>query len=236
MELLPLHFGYRAMDPLYVFVALGALILGALAQGFIKTQYAKWQLVKVDRGIRGADWAREMLVEGGATSVGIQQIAGELTDHYDPKSNSLNLSHEAYAETSVAALAVACHEAGHALQRAHGYVPYKLRQACVPAVNFAQSTCSLALFAGVVLNFLGLIQLALVLFGISVLFQIITLPVEIDASRRAAAFLSTRLSAFEQKGVSMVLIAAASTYVASALASIMNLLYLLGRFGSRERS
>lgn len=229
---MPLYYGY-GIDMGYYLIALVALIIGGLAQAYIRSTYRKWS--KVDAGISGtgADVAREMLVEGGAPAVGITRVPGSLTDHYDPRDNMLHLSDDNYRGASVASVAVACHEAGHAIQAARGFSFYRLRTALVPAVNIAQQAWVFVLLLGVFLNTVGLVQVALALFAVSVLFQVVTLPVEIDASRRAVAYLSSHGSGLDEQGARSVLTAAALTYVAAALASIMQLLYLMGRYGSR---
>ena len=230
---MPFYIGY-GFDPAYLVVVLVALVLGTAAQGYIRSTYRKWS--QVDAGIpgTGADVARQMLADGGANDVGITRVAGSLTDHYDPRDNMLHLSDDNYRGASVASVAVACHEAGHAIQAAQGYGFYRLRSALVPVVSVAENSWILVLLAGVFLNLVGLVQLAIVLFAAAVVFQVVTLPVEIDASRRAVAYLSARGSGLDEKGARSVLTAAALTYVAAALTSLMQLVYLLGRYGGRD--
>ena len=199
----------------------------------MQDEYAKWARVPANVPGTGADVARRMLAEGGAQGVGITRVAGSLTDHYDPRDNRLHLSDDNYHGASVASVAVACHEAGHAIQAARGFGLYRLRSALVPAVNIAQQGWVLVLLAGILLNVAGLVRLAIVLFAVAVVFQLVTLPVEIDASRRAVAYLSANGSGVDEKGARSVLTAAALTYVAAALTSIMQLLYLLSRYGGR---
>ena len=227
-------FGHYGIDWGYYLVALVALVLGLAAQSYIKRTYAKWS--KVDAGIRGTgqEVARRMLDEGGASDVGITRVAGSLTDHFDPRDKQLHLSDDNFRGGSVASVAVACHEAGHAIQAARGFSFYRVRTALVPVVNFAQGAWFIVLIAGVFLRTFGLIQLALLLFAASVLFQVVTLPVEIDASRRAVAYLSSHGSGLDERGAREVLTAAALTYVAAALASLLQLLYLMGRYGGRS--
>ena len=229
---MPFYIGY-GFDPAYLTVVLVALVLGTAAQAYIRSTYRKWS--QVDAGIpgTGADVAREMLAEGGASGVGITRVAGSLTDHYDPRDNRLHLSDDNYRGASVASVAVACHEAGHAIQAARGFGFYRLRTSLVPVVSVAENSWILVLIAGVLLNLGGLVQLAIVLFAAAVVFQLVTLPVEIDASRRAVAYLSAHGSGMDEKGARAVLTAAALTYVAAALTSIMQLVYLLGRYGGR---
>ena len=231
---MPLYYGFGyGMDMEYLLIALVALVIGGAAQAYIRSTYAKWARVPANVPGTGADVARRMLVEGGAEGVGITRVAGSLTDHYDPRDNRLHLSDDNYHGASVASVAVACHEAGHAIQAARGFGLYRLRSALVPAVNIAQQGWVLVLLAGILLNLAGLVRLAIVLFAVAVVFQLVTLPVEIDASRRAVAYLSANGSGMDEKGARSVLTAAALTYVAAALTSIIQLLYLLSRYGGR---
>lgn len=231
---MPLYYGFGyGMDMEYLLVALVALVIGGAAQAYIRSTYSKWSRVPANVPGTGADVARRMLAEGGAEGVGITRVAGSLTDHYDPRDNRLHLSDDNYRGASVASVAVACHEAGHAIQAARGFGLYRLRSALVPAVNIAQQGWVLVLLAGILLNLAGLVRLAIVLFAVAVVFQLVTLPVEIDASRRAVAYLSANGSGMDEKGARSVLTAAALTYVAAALTSIMQLLYLLSRYGGR---
>ena len=213
----------------YLFIALIATVLGLLTQGYIQRMYAKWSVVDASFGCTGADVAKNMLAYSGVTGVGFARIDGKLTDHYDPRDNTLHLSQDNCYGGSVASVAVACHEAGHAIQHAQGYSPVQIRTALVPVVNLTQSTWSLVFFAGILLQLSGLINLALILFGASVLFQLVTLPVEIDASKRAVDYLAAQGQAIDQQGAKEVLTAAALTYVAAALTSVIQLLYLMSR-------
>ena len=231
---MPLYYGFGyGMDMGYLLVALVALVIGGAAQAYIRSTYSKWSRVPANVPGTGADVARRMLAEGGAEDVGITRVAGSLTDHYDPRDNRLHLSDDNYRGASVASVAVACHEAGHAIQAARGFGLYRLRSALVPAVNIAQQGWVLVLMAGILLNLAGLVRLAIVLFAVAVVFQLVTLPVEIDASRRAVAYLSANGSGMDEKGARSVLTAAALTYVAAALTSIIQLVYLLSRYGGR---
>lgn len=230
---MPLYYGFYGIDLGYYLVALVALVIGAIAQAYIRSTYKKWSKVPANVPGTGADVARRMLAEGGAGEVGITRVGGSLTDHYDPRDNRLHLSDDNYRGASVASVAVACHEAGHAIQAAEGFGLYRLRSALVPAVNIAQQGWVLVLVLGVMLNAFNLVQLAILLFAVSVVFQLVTLPVEIDASRRAVAYLSQNGAGLDEQGARRVLTAAALTYVAAALTSIIQLLYLLGRYGGR---
>ncbi|MDO4536805.1 MAG: zinc metallopeptidase [Coriobacteriales bacterium] len=221
------------MDSSYLLLVVFSMVLGFITQSYIKSTYAKWSQVSSGLKRTGADVARRMLNEGGASEVGIGRVAGTLTDNYDPRDNCLHLSDDNYGGGSVASVAVACHEAGHAIQNAKGYAPMKFRTALVPVVSFTQNIWMLVLIAGMMMGIAGLTQLAIILFAFSVLFQLVTLPVEIDASRRAVAYLKSTGSGIDEKGAKQVLTAAALTYVASALISVANLLYLMGRTSRR---
>ena len=231
---MPLYYGFYGVDVGYYLVALVALVIGGLAQAYIRSTYNKWSKVPANVPGTGADVARRMLEEGGAASVGITRVGGTLTDHYDPRDNRLHLSDDNYRGASVASVAVACHEAGHAIQAARGFGFYRLRTALVPVVNVAQQGWVIVLLVGVLMNAFGLVRLAIALFAVSVVFQLVTLPVEIDASRRAVAYLGENGFGLDEQGARKVLTAAALTYVAAALTSIIQLVYLLGRYGGRD--
>ncbi len=225
---------YMYGDPLYLLLILVTMALGLGTQAFINNRYAKWSEVPASRGVSGSEVARAMLQRGGAGSVGITRVGGHLSDYYDPRDNQLHLSGENFQGGSVASVAVACHEAGHAVQNAEGYGFYRLRSALVPAVNVAQNLWSVVLLLGLFMPYFtiggySLINIAIVLYAIPVVFQLVTLPVEIDASRRAVSYLSSTGSYVDEKGAREVLTAAALTYVAAALSSVLQLLYLLSR-------
>lgn len=217
----------------YLLIALLSMVLGALTQGYINSAYRKWSQVPTSLAGSGADVARRMLDSNGANEVGIARIGGHLTDNYDPRSNMLNLSNDNYGRGTVASVAVACHEAGHAIQNATGYSLMRLRTALVPAVTFTSRTWGLLFIAGIMFNIMGLLQLAVAFFAVSVLFHLVTLPVEIDASRRAVQYLGT-VSDIDQAGAKEVLTAAALTYVAAALISVLQLMYYMSRTRSRD--
>ena len=224
------YYGYGfGFDPAYLLLVVVSLVLGLATQSYINSTYRTWSRVPSD-GDTGADVARRMLDANGCDTVGIRSTPGKLTDHYDPRDNNLYLSADNLSGGSVASVAVACHEAGHAAQREHGYAMMKVRTALVPVVNLAQSAWMLVFIMGVFMNLAGLTTLAIALFGFSVLFQLVTLPVEFDASRRAVAYIrESGMSEVNVRGAKKVLTAAALTYVAAALTSIMQLLYLLSR-------
>lgn len=214
-------------------IVLLSVVLGFVTQSYIKSTYEKWSKVPSGMRLSGADIARRMLDENGASNCGIDRISGHLTDNYDPRSDSLHLSDENYKGGSVASVAVACHEAGHAVQHAQGFLPVRFRTALVPVVNISQSLWMFVFLAGIMMGVLGLVQIAIALFAFTVLFQLVTLPVEIDASRRAVRYLAASGSDIDQQGAKQVLTAAALTYVASALVSVLNLVYLIGRTNRR---
>ena len=221
-------FGY-GIDPAYLLLVVVSLVLGRATQGYSNSTYKTWSKVRSD-GASGADVARRMLDANGCGRVGIKHVAGHLTDHYDPRDNNLYLSADNFSGGSVASVAVACHEAGHAAQREQGFFLMRVRSALVPVVNFSQSMWMIVFISGVALNIAGLTTLAIILFAFSVLFQLVTLPVELDASRRAVAYIqASGMREINVRGARKVLTAAALTYVAAALTSILQLLYLLGR-------
>lgn len=224
------YYGYGfGFDPAYMLLVLVSTVIGLAAQGYINSTYRTWSRVPA-AGATGADVARRMLDANGCHAVDIKRVNGHLTDHYDPRDNSLHLSSENLTGGSVASVAVACHEAGHAAQKAHGYAMMKVRTALVPVVNFTQNTWILVLMLGLFMNIAGLTTLAIVFFAFSVVFQLVTLPVEIDASRRAVAYIEqSGMGEVDVRGAKKVLTAAALTYVAAALTSILQLLYLLAR-------
>jgi Zn-dependent membrane protease YugP len=210
-------------------------LLGLFAQSRVKSAFDKYSKVRTQRGLTGAQVARALLDSQGLQEVVIEETAaGMLSDHYDPRTNTLRLSREVYRSPSVAAAGVAAHEMGHALQDAKRYAPLQLRSALVPAASFGSSLAPLIIIAGVMLQAFGAIGLGnsigwigVILFAGAVVFTLITLPVEFDASRRAKQLLRTQgvLIGGEAEGVEKVLNAAALTYVAAAVAAIGQLLY-----------
>lgn len=228
-----MYYGY-GMDFAYLGIVVLSIVLGGITQAYINSQYKKWSRVPASTGRTGAQVARQMLDSEGASGVGIGRVSGHLTDYFDPRDNNLHLSEENFEGGSVASVAVACHEAGHAVQTAKGYAFGKFRTALVPVVNFTQNVWIIVLIIGMALGLAGLTQLAVALFAFSVLFQLVTLPVEIDASKRAVRYLSTAGGAIDEKGARQVLTAAALTYVAAALISVLQLVYLIGSTDSRN--
>ncbi|MDR0350219.1 MAG: zinc metallopeptidase [Coriobacteriales bacterium] len=216
----------------YLFLIVVTLALGFGSQAFIKHTFRKWSKVPISSGLTGAQAARRMLDANGLSNVAIERVAGELTDHYNPKTNVVSLSEGVYDSTSVSATAVACHECGHAVQHARGFVPARMRGALVPAVNFASTAWLFILLAGAFLALAGLVWLAIGLYAATIVFQLVTLPVEFDASKRGLAYIKSYgfLPSTETGGARAVLTSAALTYVAAALVSVLQLIYLLGFF------
>lgn len=221
-------------DPLWLLFALPGLLLGLWAQARVKGAFKKYSKVRISRNLTGAQVARALLDEQGLYGVDIERVPGNLSDHYDPRSKMLRLSEGVYDQPTVAAAGVAAHEMGHALQDASGYSPLRLRSALVPATNFTSRLAPMIFFGGFMLMvFLGsdigyyIALLGLALFVVAVLFTLVTLPVEFDASKRAKKLLTSSGLLFqdEVKGVDKVLDAAAWTYVAAAVAAIGQLLY-----------
>ncbi len=223
-------------DSTYLLVLPG-LLLALWAQGAVKSAYAKYSQVPSRNGLPAAEAVRRMLEASGNYRVQVLPGQGTLTDHYDPRNQTLKLSEGVYNSSSVAALGIAAHEAGHAMQDKEGYALLGLRSAIVPAVNFG-SRLSLPIFIlGLVMSFKPLTLAGIALFALTVLFTLITLPVEFDASRRAIAMLNASglIAKDEEKGVRKVLNAAAMTYVAAAVGAILQLLRLILISRSRSR-
>ncbi|NLM87118.1 MAG: zinc metallopeptidase [Clostridiales bacterium] len=215
------------------------LLLALFAQSRVKATYAKYARVPIASRLTGAEAARRILRDSGNDVVQIQPVQGQLTDHYDPKSEVLRLSEGVYDTASVSAVGIAAHEAGHAMQKRDDYAPLGLRTLVVPTVRIG-STLSMPIFIiGLLMSFRPLIYAGIVLFSLTVVFSLITLPVEFNASKRAVAMLRNSgvvTTAEEEKGVRAVLNAAAWTYVAAAVGAVLQLLrlVLLARGGSRR--
>lgn len=217
-------------DPHYLlFVLLPGMALGIWAQAKLRSAYNKYRRVPMASGFSGAEAAREILDRAGLGNVPVAEVSGRLTDHYDPTKRALFLSSENFHNRSVAAVGVAAHEAGHALQHQAAYAPLNLRMALVPITQFASTACFGILLLGYLLGLAKFIWIAVALFAVVTLFQLVTLPVEFDASRRAKEQLF-RLGIVRQEeanGVGRVLNAAALTYVAALVAAVLELLYFL---------
>ena len=219
------------MDMPYLFLIIVTLVLGLGSQALIRNAYNTWRSVPIASGLSGFEAARRMLDSHGLYEVGIGMIDGDdLSDNFDPRTNTLNLSRAVYQGRSVSSVAVACHEAGHAVQHAEGYVPIRIRGAIVPVVTVASNVWILLLLAGIVMNILNLVWAAIILYACVVVFQLVTLPVEFNASARAIQTIEGTMSLPEEQyeGARKVLRSAALTYVAAALASLLQLLYFIG--------
>ena len=212
---------------LFLATAVIPLLFGLWAQIKVKRTFAKYSRVAPRNGLSGAEAAAAVLRSSGLPNLKIRPVAGQLTDHYDPRNRTLNLSADVGQASSLAALGVAAHEAGHAIQDARRYLPMRIRQALVPAATIGQSLWFLPVVLGLVLGLTGLVTIGLVLFAAIVLFQLVTLPVEFDASKRALVALEGQglLAADEVPGARAVLNAAALTYVAGFVAALGQLVY-----------
>jgi uncharacterized protein len=212
---------------LFLVTAVVPLLFGLWAQAKVKRTFAKYSQVAPRNGMSGADAAAAVLRSSGLPNLAIRPVAGRLTDHYNPRNRTLNLSADVGQASSLAALGVAAHEAGHAIQHARSYTPMRIRQALVPAATIGQSLWFLPVVLGLILGLTGLVTVGLVLFAAIVLFQLVTLPVEFDASKRALAALEGQglLAADEVPGARAVLNAAALTYIAGFVAALGQLIY-----------
>jgi Zn-dependent membrane protease YugP len=215
---------------MWLVFALPGLVLGLWAQSRVRGSFKKFSKVRTTSGMTGSQVARTLLDQEGLTHVVVEESqGGMLSDHYDPRSETLRLSPDVYRTPSVAAAGVAAHEMGHALQHSHGYAPLKFRSAIVPVTQFGSTLAPWLFIAGLLLNFTTLAWAGVVLFGVAVLFTLVTLPVEFDASKRAKALLSSSniVTPTELVGVNKVLDAAALTYVASAVSAVGQFLYYI---------
>ena len=206
------------------------------AQAKVSSTYNRYKKITSHSGYTGAQFARKMLNDNGLYDVTITQISGRMSDHYDPRANQVRLSAEVYNGTSIASLGIAAHEVGHAVQHATNYFPLTVRNLVVPVTNFSSSIYMLFIFIGIIMNSFSMIQFGIMLFAVIVIFQVITLPVEFNASRRAIATLGGDgvLDAEELSGAKRVLGAAAMTYVAAMVTAVLQLLQLLMVFGGRN--
>lgn len=224
-------------DPLYFLFALPALLLGIWAQMRVKGNFQKYSKVATSRHITGAQAARYLLDANGLDQVRVEASQGFLTDHYDPRTKTLRLSEATYNSPSVAAVGIAAHEMGHALQDSQRYAPLALRSAIVPAAQFGSGLGPYLLLGGVLTGWTGLAWLGVILYAAATVFTLVTLPVEFDASNRAKALLVRQgiLNPTEMEGVNKVLDAAALTYVAAAVQSVLTLLYWILRVSGGNR-
>ena len=219
-------------DPMYFLFVGPAMILSLIAQFWVKSAFGKYSKVATQRGLSGAEVAQYIVQQAGI-GVRVERVSGFLSDHYDPTQKVLRLSPNVYDGRSISSVGVAAHEAGHALQHAKNYAPLAWRSALVPVTKIGSSLSWPILMVGFLLGSLGLVKIGIILFSAAVLFQLVTLPVEFDASRRAVAVVSSHgiVTPAELGGVKKVLTAAAMTYVAAAISSIATLLYFMLRAG-----
>ena len=230
------RYGFYGFDWTYILLIIG-MLLSLAASAKLRSTFAKYRGVRNASGLTGAEAAARILRAAGITDVQIRAIPGSLTDHYDPRTKTVSLSQDIYGQTSLAAVGVAAHECGHAIQDADSYAPLKIRGALVPVANFGATLSWPLIILGL---FMGsgsvLIQIGILMFSLSVLFQLVTLPVEFNASSRAVRLLDENgiLVGQEVGQTRQVLSAAALTYVAAAAASILQLLRLLILFGNRR--
>ena len=230
-------------DWTYVILVLPFVVLSLWASANVNSTFRKYDKVYSLRRITGADAAQRVLSANGVSGVRIERVSGNLTDHFDPRSNVIRLSDAVYSSTSTAAIGVACHEAGHAVQHAKHYAPMRLRAAVIPATNIGSRLAMPLILLGLLLSYWGegsywLIYAGIACFGLSLVFQLITLPVEFNASRRAMLAIegSDLLTAEEQKGARKTLTAASLTYVAATAVALMQLLRLILLFGVRRKN
>lgn len=234
---------YYGFDWTYVVLVLPCILLSLWASANVNSTFKRYSGQYSRRGLTGAQAAERVLRANGVTNVRIERVSGNLTDHFDPKSSVIRLSDNVYGNTSTAAIGVACHEAGHAVQYAQDYAPIRIRSAVIPATNLGSKLAMPLILLGLLIGFMGdlsyfLIYLGIGCFGLSLVFQLVTLPVEFDASRRAMAAIaqSELLTEEEQRGARKTLTAAALTYVATTAVALSQLLRLLVLFGGRRKN
>lgn len=238
---MPYYYGF---DWTYIVLVLPCVILSLWASANVNGTFKRYSKQFSHRGVTGAQAAAQVLSSNGVTGVRIERISGNLTDHFDPTTNVIRLSDDVYGSTSTAAIGVACHEAGHAVQYAQDYTPMRIRAAVIPATNLGSKLAMPLILIGLIFSSLGqlsytLVYLGIACFGLSLVFQLVTLPVEFNASHRALAAISQTglLTEEEQQGARKTLQAAALTYVAAtatALAQLLRLMILFGNRGSRR--
>lgn len=227
------------VDYWYLVLVMPALLVSVWAQFKVKSTFSKYSNKRVASGMTGADASRYIQHANGIQT-GLEAVAGALSDHYDPRNNTIRLSSPVYGQATVAAVGVAAHETGHALQHAEGYAPVRLRTALVPVTNFASGISPILIILGIIMAMDPLAYAGIALFSVATFFQLVTLPVEFNASRRAVVALeqSGQFTEDELKGVKKVLTAAALTYVAALFVSLMSLLRLIlivgGNRGRRD--
>lgn len=232
---MPYFFSYY--DPYYWIILVPAMLIAMFAQFKVSSTFKRYSAVRSARGYTGAQAAEAVLRQNGVAGVRIERVSGRLTDHYDPRSNVIRLSDSVYGSASVAAMGVAAHEAGHAVQYAVGYGPIRLRTALIPVCNLGSQLSMVLMVIGLFLYSQTLFGLGVILFAVAVVGQVVTLPVEFNASNRALAALEGGylLDDEELRGAKKVLSAAAMTYVASLLVSVAQLLRFMLAFSGRRR-
>ena len=235
-------YGYYGFDWTYLYLVLPCILLSLWASSNVNSTFKKYSRQFSRRGLTGAEAAQRVLSSNGVSGVRIERVSGNLTDHFDPKTNVIRLSDSVYGSTSTAAIGVACHEAGHAVQYALDYAPIKVRAAIIPLTNFGSRIAMPLILAGILFSTFGMFSDALVYagiacFGFSLVFQLVTLPVEFNASRRAMEAIETAglLTHEEQQGARKTLKAAAMTYVAATAVAVAQVVRLLVLFGGRRR-
>ncbi len=228
---------YNLFDPYYWILIVPSILLALWAQMMVSSNFKKYSVVYGHRGYTGADAARMILDSNGLYHIRIERIAGSLTDHYDPKDQVIRLSESVYGSPSVAAVGVAAHEAGHAVQHATGYAPIKIRTAIIPVTRIGSQLSVPLILLGFLFQLQPLVLVGILFYATAALFQLVTLPVEFNASSRAMKVLeqSAMLEAGELVGARKVLSAAAMTYVAALLTALAQLLRLVLIFGGRRR-
>lgn len=239
---MPYYSYYYGFDWTYLVLVLPCLILSLWASASVKSTFRRYSTQYARSRVTGADAAERVLRNNGVSHVRIERVAGDLTDHFDPKSNVIRLSDSVYDSSSTAAIGVACHEAGHAVQYAENYAPIRLRAAIIPVTNLCSKLAMPLILLGLVLSYLGsfsytLVYLGIACFGLSLIFQLVTLPVEFNASHRALSAIdeSGLLTPQEMTGARKTLRAAAMTYVAATAVSLAQLLRLIVLFGGRRK-
>lgn len=227
---------YYGIDTLYLYLVVPAILLLLFSQMRVKSVFSKYSALRSD--MTGAEAARAVLEKNGIYNVKIEQVTGKLTDHYDPRGNVIRLSEAVYGARSFSAVGVAAHEAGHAVQYARDYVPVRLRAVILPVCNLGSQLSVPLLIVGLLLNFYFLVKLGVILFGAALVFQLVTLPIELNASRRALSSLKD-LGALkceaDEKAVRRVLLAAAMTYIAALLVSLTQLIRLVSLTKGRKK-
>ena len=231
-------YGFYYFDYSYFLFMLPALILSLYAQIKVNSTFAKYSKIKNSNGLTGSEAAYKVLAQNGVTNVAVEHISGNLSDHFDPQTNIIRLSDSVYSSNSVAAVGVAAHEAGHAVQYANNYAPMKFRRVLVPITNIGSTLSIPLIFIGLLLpiQYDFIVNIGIALFSFAVLFQLVTLPVEFDASRRAITTLEQSGTLYDEEliGAKKVLSAAAMTYLAATFSAVMSLFRLILIAGNRR--